>query len=385
MACDPVTLEVEPENTVLCLKKKIQDEEGMLPEEQYIVFKNELLDDNKTLSSYHIQNGDKLSLVVVHPNSKSENKLFEFNTITITLMDLTGKITKYEVDPNILVDDFKLIIQEKTEISHCQQRLIFKGHQLEDGRTLAYYKVSDGAKMDLVLRLRGGKPIILFYPPKGTTTSLTNVITSVKLSSEFSFTSTYPKPQEESPNSKTITWNANTVDNDGTITLNDRTHTKCTYLFWEFTGNPESPLIGIPTLFADPSSTFLTCGANAAVFLAGLLDMLGLTPRERDDMVTYWLHNIQGAEHLLVRVVRQRDLAECAALDVSVGGDDEGRVGVSVHRVYLLLYPCSEVDGEVGSKMITQPCVPSNVRDEFPIVRDPTKLNVVEWGGVILS
>ena len=31
------------------------------------------------------------------------------------------------------------------------------------------------------------------------------------------------------------------------------------------------------------------------------------------------------------------------------------------------------------------PCVPPNVKDEFPIVRDPAKLNVVEWGGVLLN
>ena len=113
-----------------------------------------------------------------------------------------------------------------------------------------------------------------------------------------------------------------------------------------------------------------------------LLDALGLTPRERDDMVTYWLHSVQGARHLLVRVVKQEDLASCAALNVEVKG--EKSVAVAVHRVYLLLHPCDRVEEAAAAKMLREPRVPGNVRGEFPIVRDPSKLTVVEWGGVLL-
>ena len=127
----------------------------------------------------------------------------------------------------------------------------------------------------------------------------------------------------------------------------------------------------------------LTDGAHAAEFLAALLDALGLTPRERDDMVTYWLHSVQGAKHLLVRVVKQEDLASCAALSVEVKGEKKS-VAVSIHRVYLLLHSCDRVEEATAAKMLREPRVPGNVSGEFPIVRDPTKLTVVEWGGVLL-
>ena len=205
----------------------------------------------------------------------------------------------------------------------------------------------------------------------------------MKLSEGFSFTATYPRPHEETAD--TISWDVGNVSKDGTLTLSGGdSHTKCAYLFWEFTGNPQSPVIGIPALFSDPSSTMLTDGAHAAEFLAALLDALGLTPRERDDMVTYWLHSVQGARHLLVRVVKQEDLASCAALSVEVNGKEEKSVEVSVHRVYLLLHPCDRVEEAAAANMLREPRVPGNVSGEFPIVRDPTKLTVVEWGGGLL-
>lgn len=203
----------------------------------------------------------------------------------------------------------------------------------------------------------------------------------MKLSEGFSFTATYPRPHEEAAD--TIAWIVDSVSRDDTLTLScGNSHTKCAYLFWEFTGNPQSPVIGIPALLSDPSSTMLTDGAHAAEFLAALLDALGLTPRERDGMVTYWLHGVQGAKHLLVRVVKQEDLASCAALSVEVKGKES--VAVSIHRVYLLLHPCDRVEEAAAAKMLREPCVPGNVSGEFPIVRDSSKLIVVEWGGVLL-
>ena len=174
------------------------------------------------------------------------------------------------------------------------------------------------------------KPVIYLYPEQKTAVS-------VSLDYAGTLTATYPAYE----NGWTVT-----AEPDGT--LYDENGDEYSYLFWEGENNTDY----------DFSKGFCVAGADTADFLREKLAENGLTPREYNEFIVYWLPKMQENPYNLISFQSER-YTDTAKLDIDPEPD-------SVLRVFMAWKPLHR------PQTIEPQTFTSFARDGF---------TVVEWGG----
>lgn len=192
-------------------------------------------------------------------------------------------------------------------------------------------KVTRVTKVTTDYQVYEEKPVICLYPEETTDVQ-------VQLNLHGDLTCTYPSYENG--------WQV-TAQPDGTLT-NHADGREYSYLYWE----------GVTDTVWDMSEGFVVKGEDTAEFLQQTLAEIGLTPREYNEFIVYWLPKMQDNPYNLI-TFQQEAYTDAAQLDITPQPD-------SLLRVFMAYQPLSEpVD-------VTEPEIAPFTREGF---------TVIEWGG----
>ena len=200
----------------------------------------------------------------------------------------------------------------------------FDGHPVWEAITIDYAPIAVPEK-----------PVIYLYPETPTEVS-------VKLTLDGKLTCTYPSYDKG--------WDRFTAHPDGTLVFPDGKQYYC--LYWE----------GIQDMDCDFTRGFCVRGTDTAAFLEWALAEQGLTPREANEFIIYWLPRMEGNPYNVISFQTEA-YTEGAVLEIDPNPD-------SLLRVFMAWYPSDEA-------------VEMEAQSFAPFER--VGFTVVEWGGCELA
>ncbi len=131
-----ITVDVEPDDTVENVKKKITDELGIPSDQQRLAFGDKILEDDNILSDYNILKDSTLQLIL---------------TLRIRVKMTAGKVITLEVKPQDTIKNVKKKLYQKEGIPVEHHCFFYNGEKLRDHITLKDYCIKGESLLHLLL------------------------------------------------------------------------------------------------------------------------------------------------------------------------------------------------------------------------------------------
>lgn len=399
------SIEVLASGNVSTLMHAIEVKLGVPVQTQRLIFLGKLLKFTDNLNTNGIRDGSKIHLVnkttkpkpvpeeeqeqeqhkscqvyllSEYENAKKTWRSVPYSSkpeIQIFVKTLTNRTWSVCISPSDYIGHIMLKIQETHSLPVEQQRLIFNGRQVFHDHFVSEYNIQQGATLDLILRLSGGKPIICIAGPVNA-----DVIAVITLrDSHAKMCTVWPSPHHYGPTD--IIWSSQYTA--ATVTLKDSRGCESPYMYYEFT---MESLISIESYLRPKTTSYYH--KPSYMELSNILYQIctnqGLDVKNRADFITWWLTQMkpkgilydrhEDRDSYLIDIHEDADYDELVGLNLTILAKGLS-FPLRTHR-FFMFWATVDATSEETKTMIP-------VMQKHPVWNEKAKemFCCVEWGG----